>query len=70
MNDKAYDEINNSANPDETFTKLWTMKEALLKYTGEGLRRDIKTVLNLSPASEVEFYTEVYEGYVVTVFPF
>lgn len=70
MNDEEYNQITRSDNPALTFTKLWTMKEALLKYTGEGLRRDIKTVLNLSPASEVEFYTEVYEGYVVTVFPF
>ena len=67
MNDKEYDEISNSANPAETFTKLWTMKEALLKYTGEGLRRDIKTVLNLSPASEVEFHTEIHEGVILTV---
>ena len=67
MNDKEYDEINNSANPDETFTKLWTMKEALLKYTGEGLRRDIKTVLNLSPASDVEFHTEIHKEFIVTV---
>ena len=67
MNDEEYNQITRSDNPALTFTKLWTMKEALLKYTGEGLRRDIKTVLNLSPASEVEFHTEVYEGYVVTV---
>ncbi|MGM9699619.1 MAG: 4'-phosphopantetheinyl transferase family protein [Prevotella sp.] len=67
MNDEEYDQITRSDNPAETFTKLWTMKEALLKYTGEGLRRDIKTVLNLSPASEVEFHTEVYGGYVITV---
>lgn len=67
MNDEEYNQITRSDNPAVTFTKLWTMKEALLKYTGEGLRRDIKTVLNLSPAYEVEFHTEVYEGYVVTV---
>ena len=67
MNDKEYDEINNSANPAEAFTKLWTMKEALLKYTGEGLRRDIKTVLNLSPASDVEFHTEIHKEFIVTV---
>lgn len=67
MNDEEYNQITRSDNPALTFTKLWTMKEALLKYTGEGLRRDIKTVLNLSPASEVEFHTEVYEGYVITV---
>ena len=67
MNDEEYNQITRSDNPALTFTKLWIMKEALLKYTGEGLRRDIKTVLNLSPASEVEFHKEVYEGYVVTV---
>ena len=43
------------------------MKEALLKYTGEGLRRDIKTVLRLSPANKVEFLTELHDGYVVSV---
>ena len=67
MNDEEYDQITHSDNPDLTFTKLWTMKEALLKYTGEGLRRDIKTVLNLSPASEVEFHTETHEGFILTV---
>lgn len=67
MNDEEYDQITHSDNPALTFTKLWTMKEALLKYTGEGLRRDIKTVLNLSPASEVEFHTETHEGFILTV---
>ena len=28
------------------FTRLWTMKEAKLKLSGEGLRTDMKTVLN------------------------
>ncbi|MGN0281598.1 MAG: 4'-phosphopantetheinyl transferase family protein [Prevotella sp.] len=66
MNEKEYEEINNSDNPAETFIRLWTMKEALLKYTGEGLRREIKSVLNLPPASDVDFYTEIHEGYIVT----
>ena len=40
---------------------------SLLKYTGEGLRRDIKTVLSLPPANEVDFHVEIHEGYIVCV---
>ena len=67
LSDKEYERVMNSAEPAIEFTKLWTMKEALLKYTGEGLRRDIKTVLSLPPANEVDFHVEIHEGYIVCV---
>jgi Phosphopantetheinyl transferase len=38
--------VRSSAEPELEFTKLWTMKESLLKLTGEGLRDDLKDVLN------------------------
>ncbi len=31
--------------PEVELTRLWTMKESLLKLTGEGIRRDLKTAL-------------------------
>ncbi len=31
--------------PDIAFTKLWTAKESVLKFTGEGLRDDIREIL-------------------------
>lgn len=54
-----------SLRPDIEFIRLWTMKESYLKMTGEGIRRDLKTVL---PASAV-FSTTVntVRGYVCTV---
>ena len=67
LSDEEYERVMNSAEPAIEFTKLWTMKEALLKYTGEGLRRDIKTVLSLPPANEVDFHVEIHEGYIVCV---
>ena len=67
LDDEEYESVVQADNPSQAFIRLWTMKEALLKYTGEGLRRDIKTVLRLSPANKVEFLTELHDGYVVSV---
>ena len=50
MNDSEIEEILHSPNPAETFIRFWTMKEAVLKLSGEGIRNDMKTVLdNISP---------------------
>ena len=67
LDDEEYESVVKADNPSQAFIRLWTMKEALLKYTSEGLRRDIKTVLRLSPANKVEFLTELHDGYVVSV---
>ena len=67
LDDEEYESVVKADNPSQAFIRLWTMKEALLIYTGEGLRRDIKTVLRLSPANKVEFLTELHDGYVVSV---
>ena len=67
LDDEEYESVVKADNPSQAFIRLWTMKEALLKYTGEGLRRDIKTVLRISPANKVEFLTELHDGYVVSV---
>lgn len=54
-----------SARPDVEFTRLWTMKESLLKMTGEGIRRDLRG-MSLAGA---HFSTTVNlaAGYVCTV---
>lgn len=40
---------------DTEFTSLWTMKEALLKLTGEGITDNLKTVLTSSRTEGVTF---------------
>lgn len=46
MNDQELQQIAASARPDVAFIRLWTMKEALLKLTGQGIGNDMKTVLS------------------------
>ena len=46
MNDYEQAQILAADRPDVAFTRLWTMKEARLKLTGEGITTDLKTVLD------------------------
>lgn len=66
MNDDEMAEILSSDNPGLTFTRLWTMKEALLKRKGRGLVDDLKHVLC---GTDARFETSVggQESYVCTV---
>lgn len=65
MNDAELDEIRQAANPSLQFTRFWTMKEALLKLTGEGINNHLKNVLH---RSDVIFETTVAPDirYVIT----
>lgn len=54
-----------SPNPDVAFTRLWTMKESLLKLTGQGITRDLHAVLDDCDA--YRFHTTVTPRYVLTV---
>ncbi len=67
MNDNELHEIESSADPSRTFIRLWTKKEALLKLTGEGIRSDLKTVLE---QEDIEFETTHNAEYVCTVATF
>ena len=46
MNSLEVEEIMKAERPDVEFIKFWTRKEALLKYTGEGIHNDMRNVLN------------------------
>lgn len=67
MNEAEAALIKGSERPEVAFTRLWTQKEALLKLTGEGISRDLKTVL--SQASGVSFTTveRLDKNYIYTI---
>jgi 4'-phosphopantetheinyl transferase len=51
MSDAEMLQIHQAEHPEVMFTRLWTMKESLLKLTGEGINDQMKTVLDNVPAS-------------------
>ena len=67
MNDNELQEIENNADEARAFIRLWTKKEALLKLTGEGIRSDLKSVLN---RENMHFDVAEEADYVCTVATF
>ncbi len=51
--------------PDLEFTRLWTMKEAVVKLTGQGVSMNMKNVIPNHP--EITLEVEERERYVCTV---
>lgn len=46
FSDKEVEQINDSNNPHKEYSKLWCMKESLLKCIGTGLKVNMKNVLD------------------------
>lgn len=66
LSPEEYSVVVASFNPAVEFIRLWTQKEAVLKYTGEGIRSDLKTALtNLS--EDIDMQTVVTDRYVYSV---
>ena len=64
MNETEVEAIKRATQPDMEFVRYWTMKEALLKKSGEGIRNDMKKVLT----GDEPFVTIVNQarGYIYT----
>lgn len=66
MNDDELVRIAAAPRQDTEFIRLWTMKEAVLKLSGEGIRNDMKTVLHDVPYRLETVVCEA-KGYVYTI---
>lgn len=66
MNKDELDEIQKAESPDLAFTRLWTMKEATQKLSGEGISTNVRQVLH---SSNIIYNTreDLEIGYVVTL---
>lgn len=67
MSEDEQRQIARSANPRLTFIRLWTMKESLLKMTGEVMAADIRHVLTNYSLDGVHFHTTIYPEFICTV---
>lgn len=53
--------------PEVEFTRLWTAKESYLKMTGEGLRDNMKSVLEYAPGAVFSTEYQIESGYILNV---
>ena len=63
MNEREQEEIRSALNPSLAFTMLWTRKEAALKLTGQGINKELKTILK-NPHLEITTVVSPDERYV------
>ena len=60
--------ILSASDPAAEFTRLWTMKEAYLKYTGQGISDDLPELLEQTDLTDISFRVkEEKKGVVYTI---
>ena len=67
MNDEEVRDIETSEQPDTTFIRLWTMKEATMKLVGTGISKDMKSVID---TEKYKYTTVDRQRYIYTVCSF
>lgn len=67
MNEKEQQLIFGSPRPDLAFTRLWTMKEAVAKLSGEGITNDLKTLLTPNTQKGLTTVVSPDERYVYSI---
>ena len=68
MNEAELAEIAAAERPDVAFTRLWTMKEARLKWSGEGPSNNLKEALADAPRSDFKTTVDLSQRFVYTVY--
>lgn len=66
LSDGELERVEKAERRDVEFIRQWTMKESLLKLTGEGIRRDLTTVLD-DGGFDFSTVTDLRQGFVCTV---
>lgn len=59
--------VRNSQNPDQAFIRLWTEKEAFVKYTGKGIADDMKGILEQHKDVHIRTFADCPEGCAISV---
>ena len=67
MSDEELNEIQNSEQPKVTFIRLWTMKESLLKMTGEGINDKMKETLQGVNTEMFTTIERIEKNYIYTI---
>lgn len=70
MNEQEVQQITAAENPRAEFTKLWTMKEAVVKLTGEGLTTPLHDILTVAPHVCLDTHVDEEHGHVYTIATF
>lgn len=65
-NEEEIRQIRTVPDPDAEFMKIWTVKEAVLKYTGQGLIQDLPSLLSPEMIASIQLQTCEKDGVVFT----
>lgn len=67
MNDEELLQIQQAECPEVVFTRLWTMKESLLKLTGEGINDNMKDTLKDTGSKRFTIVERIDRNYIYTI---
>ncbi|MDO4757336.1 MAG: 4'-phosphopantetheinyl transferase superfamily protein [Parabacteroides sp.] len=67
MNEKEMKQILSSQSPNIEFFSLWTQKEAVLKYSGDGVRNNMRDVLSQTSSNKLKTWVSPHKKFVYSI---